>query len=73
MGRNQRKCIIERFLAGMLSVLMIITMVPQTAFVSFAANEIEVHVQKRNEGDAENAKVTIMHKTAGWKRKALCV
>ena len=55
----RKRQLIDRILAGALALLMIITMVPQTAFISKAAKDIGVYVYSGNHDAADEVLVNL--------------
>lgn len=60
MKKHKRRNLFERLLAGLMSVLMVITLFPDMAFVAHAAGEkVEIHVYNESSQDIDGANVVI--------------
>ena len=60
MKKHKRRNLFERLLAGLMSVLMMITLLPDMAFVAHAANErVEIRVHNASDQDINGADVVI--------------
>ncbi len=59
MKKHKRRNLFKRLLAGLMSVLMMITLLPDMAFVSHAAERVEIHVYDASKQNIDGADVVI--------------